>query len=73
MVTNESLIKIIKNFEEGLNFYRDGDWEKAKKIFTKVLEINPNDNPSKLFVERCNLLISNPPENWDGVWTMTTK
>ena len=71
---DENLKKLIRYFSEGLNFYRDGKWEKAEKFFKKVLEIDEKDNPAKVFIERCKILMTTPlEEKWDGVWTMTTK
>ena len=36
--------------------------------------ISRNTNPSLVYIERCRIFIENPPdENWDGVWTMTSK
>ena len=36
--------------------------------------IMPDDYPSKLLMERCELYEKNPPpENWDGVMAMDTK
>ena len=33
-----------------------------------------NTNPSKVFIERCNHFIVNPPKSdWNGVWRMNTK
>ena len=70
---DEKLKKLIQKFSDGLKYYREGKWEKAKEIFEEAIKINPDDNPSKLFIERCKILTSKPPEAWDGVWTMTTK
>jgi adenylate cyclase len=42
--------------------------------FRKVLEVRPGDPPSKLYLERCvELQKEPPPEDWDGVCTMTRK
>ena len=32
-----------------------------------------DDSLTHLYQERCEELISHPPESWDGVWTMTKK
>ncbi|MEN6318352.1 MAG: CHASE2 domain-containing protein [Syntrophaceae bacterium] len=61
-------------FEEGLVKYKQGLWDEAIEFFNKVLEIQPVDAPSHLYIERCKELKKNPPEGtWDGVFTMTRK
>ena len=70
---NEKVKKIISLFSEGLNYYREGKWDKAVDKFKKIVEIDNNDAPSRVFIERCEILMNNPPSSWDGVWTMTTK
>ena len=46
----------------------------AKLWFTKALETDNQDGPSRLYLERCDYYLSNPPEkDWDGVFVMTTK
>ena len=64
----------IKIFEEGLVNYKQSLWDDAILSFRKVLEIQPGDYPSEMYIERCENLKQNPPEDgWDGVYTMTKK
>jgi len=61
-------------FNEGLARYKEGRWDEAIARFEKVLELNPGDPPSQLYISRCRSLRENPPEGeWDGVFTMTKK
>ena len=31
-------------------------------------------NPSRIYIPRCEHYLSNPPgDDWDGVWTLTSK
>jgi len=60
-------------FEDGLKSYRIGKFEEAKKTFEKVMEINPNDEPSRIFIVRCKDLLEAPPAKWDGVFRPTDK
>ncbi len=61
-------------FEKALGFYENRDFEKAKESFQSILTSFPNDNPSKIYIERSEKFISNPPnENWDGVWNYEVK
>jgi Tfp pilus assembly protein PilF len=56
-------------FEEGLRLYREGRFDSARERFSRALDIDPNDEPSKLHLERCERFIQTPPQkDWDGVW-----
>ncbi|MGQ9569983.1 MAG: CHASE2 domain-containing protein [Thermodesulfovibrionales bacterium] len=58
----------IEIFESGLDLYRKGYFDSALKKFQECLEANPQDKPSRLFIERCKYLIKSPPKDWDGIW-----
>lgn len=61
-------------FGEGLAMYRNADWDSAIRLFGRVLQGNPNDKLSQIYLERCDYLKSNPPDGeWDGVWIMESK
>lgn len=73
MLTEEKK-KVVDLYNEGLAAYKERNWDKAMEFFKQALEIDPNDGPSKLYLERCELYKENPPpDDWDGVFTMTTK
>lgn len=56
-------------FEESLHLYKEGLFSASRDSFLKVLELNPDDRPSILFVERCDFLINSPPHGeWKGIW-----
>jgi adenylate cyclase len=64
----------IAGFEEGLVLYRSAKWEEAIVSFQKVLTIRPDDEASRIYIERCKNLKEQPPaQPWDGVFTMKTK
>jgi len=66
--------ELVSNFEEGLALYRASRWDEATAAFQKTLEIRPEDEAAKLYIERCKNLKENPPPApWDGVFTMTRK
>jgi len=73
MKDREKWEDLARLFEEALEWYRKGSWDEAVAAFRKVLERYPDDPPSKIYVERCGELRSHPPEQWDGVYTMTKK
>ncbi len=59
-------------FEEGLELYRRGYFEKALEKFREVLKYR-EDPPARVFMGRCEELMKNPPEEWDGVYVMKSK
>ncbi len=64
----------VEAFHEGLVLYRAQKWDEAAKKFEKCLELDPQDGPGAIFLERCKHLKGHPPAvNWDGVYVMKTK
>ncbi len=61
---------ILTNFKKGKEFYQKGEWDHAIAQFKKSAEFDP---PSKLFLERCQEFLLNPPQDWDGVYEFKTK
>jgi adenylate cyclase len=61
-------------FKDGLGAYRARRWDAAIRLFGECLAINPNDEPSQIYIGRAEHLKENsPPDNWAGVWVMETK
>ena len=66
--------ELLEFYNGGLSFYKEKKFKEALKEFKKAIEVKPDDGPSKLYAERCEILIKEPPpKDWDGVFTMTTK
>lgn len=73
MVTQQ-IHDVLELYNRGLTLYKERDFLAAKEQFQKALEIQPEDGPSKLYVERCEFFIKEPPPtDWDGVFVMKTK
>jgi tetratricopeptide (TPR) repeat protein len=71
---DERTKKVLDLFGEGRKQYKLMYFEKAKGYFQQALEVDPEDGPSKVYVQRCQHYIETPPpEDWDGVFIMTTK
>jgi adenylate cyclase len=73
---DEWIEKLIGAYGNALDSYVNGNFSKALSMFeqSRVLErYAESKNPSGIMRERCAYLIKNPPETWDGVFTMTTK
>jgi len=69
-----NLKKLIEYFESGLNFYREKNFLRAIEEFEKVFLIEPDDKPTKVFIDRCfDFLNSPPPDDWYGVFESKIK
>ncbi len=66
--------KTIELYEKGIGFYLNKDWDKGIEAFENALAADPEDAPSKVYLSRCrDFKINPPPDDWDGVYVMTTK
>lgn len=64
----------IDDFNAALTLYRERKWQEARACFEALLARVPNDKPCKIYVERCDFFMKNPPpENWDGVFNRREK
>ncbi|MCD6343221.1 MAG: tetratricopeptide repeat protein [Spirochaetaceae bacterium] len=73
MIT-EAKRKAIKLFARGRDFYKKRDFQEALKYFSAAYKTDPTDEPSNVFIARCQEYIDNPPdEGWDGVYGMKSK
>jgi adenylate cyclase len=61
-------------YKTALSLYRQTLFDAAKDQFERLLELHPGDGLSKMYIERCEELLADPPPaNWDGVYTMKSK
>ncbi|WP_310452173.1 GAF domain-containing protein [Sulfuritalea sp.] len=68
------MIDALRHFKSGLVKYRQQKWHDAKGEFGEVLALNDHDKSAKLYIERCDHFIANPPgDDWDGIWVMESK
>jgi tetratricopeptide (TPR) repeat protein len=73
MITKEKE-EVLRLYNAGLDAYKKRKWDEAIDFFEKALKVDPNDGPSKLYLDRCQQYkLTPPPDDWDGVFTMTTK
>ena len=69
----------LKAYHEALALYRNQEWDKAKEAFEAADELEDmfagrKTNPSRVYIPRCDHWKENPPgDDWDGVWTLTSK
>jgi len=61
-------------YREAHDAYMSVDFDKARKLFVELESTGAEPILCKIYIERCDLLIDNPPEyDWDGVFTHKTK
>ena len=61
--------ELAERFNDGLNKYRQRKWDDAILAFNLCLKIKPDDNPSKLFIQRAEAFRKSPPEDaWQGIY-----
>ncbi|MBK7864817.1 MAG: adenylate/guanylate cyclase domain-containing protein [Archangiaceae bacterium] len=64
----------IARFDEGLDAYVEQKWDVAEAAFKRVLELWPDDAPTRRYLEEIPQLRAQPPgPGWDGVYTATHK
>lgn len=63
----------IKSYNKAMDLYVLGGWKLAGEYFEKCLVFNPNDKAALQMVQRCKNFEINPPTNWDGAISLTTK
>ncbi len=70
----EKMLAVETAFLTAINLFRKRKWEEARNAFKDVLTLNPYDSPAKAYIDRCNLLKTNPELIDDqGVFTFKTK
>ena len=68
------MARLRDTYEAALADYRGRRWDDAETGFKAALEIDPDDRPSAVMLERiAHLREADLPEEWDGVWRMQTK
>ncbi len=71
---SEELARLRERYEQARRTYLAQEWDLAEAIFRECLQIRPNDGPSRVFVERIQVLRRNPPaKDWNGVWQLVEK
>lgn len=60
--------EVLTHYSHGLEAFRRRDFELALQYFRAALQVDEDDGPSALYVERCEDYIMNPPPaDWDFV------
>lgn len=56
-------------FAAGLDQFRAGDFVSAAETFSML----PDDPAARCYVQQCEALVAQPPEDWEGIWELTSK
>lgn len=68
------LRNIIEWTNQGRALFEARKFHQAKDCYMQVINNNPEDGVAKVYLERCDFFISNPPPNdWDSAIHKTTK
>ncbi len=63
----------LPEFERGMSLYREGKFTEAQAAFESSQRSGLDDALTRLYLERCQELLLQPPVSWDGVFVMTKK
>lgn len=70
----DGLRPFLTGFTEALQAYKERRWEQALSLFSQFARTYPEDRPTQIYLERCQLLLAEPPSlDWDGVFVMEHK
>lgn len=74
MPLNENTKRSLELYEAGRRAYLNRDFQEAIAYFAKTLQLKPSDKAIITQLERSRKYLEHPPsDDWDGVYTMTTK
>jgi len=66
-------LEMLEKYNVALNEYRSRNWDKAFSLFRDIVK-KYDDPPSKTYYDRClKYKRTPPPEDWDGVFVLTSK
>ncbi len=71
---NGGQVFLCETFSRALDAYRKKHWEEAILLFEEVLEMSPNDGPSRFYLKLCReFLVKPPPDGWEGSVSLAAK
>ncbi len=70
----DQIIDETDRFHRALDRYKEQRWDDAEQLLVVLSQADPSRKVYKLYLERVANLRAKPPgDNWDGVFTFTTK
>ncbi len=71
---DKEILELRDRFDKALERYRNRDWGEAIERFRKINEEYPDDEPTRVLLERAQKYRDDPPsEDWDGTFRLTSK
>lgn len=69
-----AMAEFLQIFRLGMDQYRGRRFKEAMSTFSDAIRLRAGDKVSGIYLERCgHYLREPPPEDWNGVWTLTEK
>lgn len=62
--------EVFETFAEALALFYRGSFTHARELFTVIRDRDP---AAAAYADKCRSYIMNPPDNWNGVWVLTSK
>ncbi|PYL13158.1 MAG: adenylate/guanylate cyclase domain-containing protein, partial [Verrucomicrobia bacterium] len=70
----EQRLRLRDLYEQAWRAYLAQTWDSAEATFRECLQLDPNDGPSGVFLQRIQTLRGQPPgKDWNGVWQLVEK
>ncbi|MEP3046734.1 MAG: adenylate/guanylate cyclase domain-containing protein [Roseibium sp.] len=70
----DDLVSLQKMSELALSAFAEADWNRARKNYTEILSLSPEDQIARVFLNRLDLISAEGvPDFWDGVWHLNAK
>lgn len=71
----EELDKELELYHKAINLYKNSKFSEALKIFENINNWDRKANREiyKIYIDRCEIYIKNPPKNFNGIYIHTTK
>lgn len=70
----QNVLTLLQQYTEAMELYHNRKFAEALAKFTDILKTFPEDGPSQLYRQRCEVLRDFPPKpDWNGVFEMGSK
>ncbi|MEI6428587.1 MAG: adenylate/guanylate cyclase domain-containing protein [Pseudanabaena sp. ELA607] len=71
---NSETARLIELYHQARSLYLNRQFHLAKQRFQNLVDLNQRNKAAQIHVTRCDLFLETPPpDDWDGVATMTEK
>jgi adenylate cyclase len=71
---DKSVLALVAQATEAFNAYLQKDFTRAIHLYHEILATNPEDEPAKVLISKCDYFIKNPPsQHWTGATRLFEK